>query len=254
MLPNVDSVLRQTAKLATGLEIEKAFPGHGTFSAKVISSELCESTLYPGTQRVAYRVRYPSDGGEEDFEEEELRPKIITRHMPERKRLADAVATAFNYLESRITGTCDAIYDCSEMYEVCRLVQAFDPSFATAHVTAQWIYGLATVKPLGTLANLNQMKAQLPIYLQRAASFQTSHTSVDDFSKEVLAWWRDNSDAQISAWSTAARIVFAMSPNSASCERVFALLRNMFGEQQFHSLADYIQAALMLRFNKRPIG
>ena len=55
-----------------------------------------------------------------------------------------------------------------------------------------------------------------------------------------------NSDDQISAWSEAARIVFAMSPNSALCERVFALLKNMFGDEQMSSLADYIQAALML--------
>ena len=42
--------------------------------------------------------------------------------------------------------------------------------------------------------------------------------------------------------------------NSASCERVFALLRNLFGESQMSSLADYIQAALMLNYNKREVG
>ena len=50
------------------------------------------------------------------------------------------------------------------------------------------------------------------------------------------------------AWALAARIVFASSPNSASCERVFALLRNLFGELQMKSLADYVQAALMLNY------
>ena len=52
----------------------------------------------------------------------------------------------------------------------------------------------------------------------------------------------------------AARIVFAISPNSASCERVFALLRNLFGELQMKSLADYVQAALMLNYNQRSVG
>ena len=56
------------------------------------------------------------------------------------------------------------------------------------------------------------------------------------------------------AWALAARIVFAISPNSASCERVFALLKNLFGEQQNMALADYVQAALMLNFNKRSVG
>ena len=40
-------------------------------------------------------------------------------------------------------------------------------------------------------------------------------------------------------------------PNYASCERVFSLLKQMFGLDQKTALADYLQAALMLRFNKR---
>ena len=39
-----------------------------------------------------------------------------------------------------------------------------------------------------------------------------------------------------------------------SCERVFALLKTMFGDEQMASLADYIQAALMLNYNDRKIG
>ena len=34
----------------------------------------------------------------------------------------------------------------------------------------------------------------------------------------------------------------------------FALLRNLFGELQMNSLADYIQASLMLNYNKREVG
>jgi len=33
--------------------------------------------------------------------------------------------------------------------------------------------------------------------------------------------------------------------NSASCERVFSLLKVLFGEQQMSVLADYIRAALI---------
>ena len=58
----------------------------------------------------------------------------------------------------------------------------------------------------------------------------------------------------IPAWALAARIVFAISPNSASCERVFALLKHMFGDQQASTLSDYIQVALMLAYNMRKIG
>ena len=52
----------------------------------------------------------------------------------------------------------------------------------------------------------------------------------------------------------AARVVFAISPNSASCERVFALLKRLFGEQQISSLADLVQTALMLNCNQRAVG
>ena len=37
-------------------------------------------------------------------------------------------------------------------------------------------------------------------------------------------------------------------------QRVFSLLKWMFGDQQMSTLADIIQAALMLRYNKRPVG
>jgi hypothetical protein len=75
------------------------------------------------------------------------------------------------------------------------------------------------VKPLGSLADLNKMKQQLPVYLTRALNFSTDNSSVEDFSNAVLAWWKENSDDQISAWAEAAQIVFAISPNSASCGR-----------------------------------
>ena len=50
--------------------------------------------------------------------------------------------------------------------------------------------------------------------------------------------------------------MFAISPNSASCERVFALLKRLFkfGEQQMRSLADLVQATLMLNYNKHSVG
>ena len=66
--------------------------------------------------------------------------------------------------------------------------------------------------------------------------------------------WRVNG-SRFPAWALAARIVFAISPNSASCERVFSLLERLFDEEQRSSLADMIQAALMLVYNyERRVG
>ena len=74
-----------------------------------------------------------------------------------------------------------------------------------------------------------------------------------DYTEAILKWWRTNGSL-FKSWALAARVVFAISPNSASCERVFALLKRLFGEQQMSSLADLVQAALMLNYNKRAVG
>ena len=37
-------------------------------------------------------------------------------------------------------------------------------------------------------------------------------------------------------------MVFALTPNSAASERVFALLKSMFGEEQMSALADHTSA------------
>ena len=44
------------------------------------------------------------------------------------------------------------------------------------------------------------------------------------------------------------------SPRTATVERVFSMLKLMFGDAQMSSLMDMIQAALMLKYNGRKIG
>ena len=73
------------------------------------------------------------------------------------------------------------------------------------------------------------------------------------YTEGVLTWWRTNGSS-FKQWATAARIVFAISPNSASCERVFSLLKLMYVDQLLSTLADAIRAALMLRYNDRVVG
>ena len=140
------------------------------------------------------------------------------------------------------------------MYEICRLIRAFNPNFATVHVDAAFVDSMAAITPLNGLGMLAGMKRELPLYLAAALGAPVfDKSSVDDFTNSILAWWRTNGKS-FPAWALAARVAFAISPNSAACERVFALLKNMFGEQQMSVLKDYIQAALMLRSNKRIVG
>jgi len=65
-------------------------------------------------------------------------------------------------------------------------------------------------------------------------------TSVHDYSQGLLKWWRVNG-MHFPVWALAARIAFAITPNSASCERVFAMLDVMFDEEQRGTLIDALQ-------------
>ncbi len=84
------------------------FPSHGSFDGPIVSVGLVDSTLYPGTKRRAHRVCYPFDGQVDDFEDEELRPLLVVTDLPERAEIIKAINPAFDYLESRILGTCEA--------------------------------------------------------------------------------------------------------------------------------------------------
>ena len=267
MLPNVGSVLRQTMVLKKGVQVEKHFDGHGTAVGTLYKKETVESTLYPGQERDGWLVRY-ADGHEEHYEEEELRSAkygpvptgqdgkavLVVRNLSERNAICDALTPGFDYLEKRLTGTCDAQYSLVEMYELCRATRAFDPTFAASHMDPAFVDSMSVITPLRSLGMLDDLKRQLPQYLTAAASAPAmDKTSVADYSTALLTWWRRH-QAGFPAWAVAARIVFAISPNSASCERVFALLKNLFGDQQMLALKDYLQVSLKLNYNGRRVG
>ena len=103
----------------------------------------------------------------------------------------------------------------------------------------------------GMLADL---KRELHKYLAAAKDAPAfNKASINDYTEALLKWWRING-TNFPTWCLGARIVFALSPNSASCERVFSLLERMCDEEQRRTLGDAIQASLMLAYNQRRIG
>ena len=101
---------------------------------------------------------------------------------------------------------------------------------------------------------LDQLKQEAPLYQAAAGSAGTfDKSSMADYTDAILTWWRTNGSS-FPAWALAARIVFAISPNSASCERVFALLKQLFGDEQWNAIADYLEAALKINYNGRVVG
>jgi hypothetical protein len=128
------------------------------------------------------------------------------------------------------------------------------PNFADAHVDVAFIDSMAAITPLVGLGMLPDLKRELPLYLAAASNASALDKSdVTTYTDSLLKWWRVNGTS-FPSWAKAARIAFALSPNSASCERVFALLKETFGEDQLSALADQLRAALMLAYNKRRVG
>jgi len=78
-------------------------------------------------------------------------------------------------------------------------------------------------------------------------------TDVKKFTADVLLFW-SNHGSSFPTWALAMQIVGSFTPNSAAVERVFSLLKLMFGDMQMSALADTIQAALMLKYNERKVG
>jgi hypothetical protein len=255
-LPNVDAVLRKHTEIKKGTQILREWPGQGFLKAKVVKLVTLLSELSPGQNVSGFKVKYDTDQGEEGYEDAEIRKWVVVNTDPVRQEIVNGLKKGYKYLEDRLHGPplCEARYDCSTMYEMMRLVRALDPSFATSTpIDVEWVNDMANIKPLSSNNLIDGMKSELPAYLSAAQGVTFDRKDIDKFTEDVLTWWRINGN-QFPTWALAARMVFAFSPNSAACERVFSLLAAMFTKEQHSTLADQIQAALMLKYNKRVVG
>ena len=97
------------------------------------------------------------------------------------------------------------------------------------------------------------LKRELPAYLSKCAGTAFDHNDVDEFTKGVLLFYKNHS-AEFPTWALAMRIVGSWTPNSAAAERVFSLLKAMFGDEQLSALVDMIETALALKYNERKVG
>jgi hypothetical protein len=124
-------------------------------------------------------------------------------------------------------------------YLICELVQLFDQSYVSERsATTDLVARLAEIKPFGERSGIMaQLQRDLPTYIAADNGFYIDHGDVGDFTKKNLSWWRSHV-SEVGAWSEAARIDFAMAPNSAGPERVFSLLKILLGSSKDTSLPD----------------
>ena len=94
------------------------------------------------------------------------------------------------------------------------------------------------------------LKVQLPVMLAKLQSI----TATDMTDDAILQFWfQQRNDPAIKMWHDTFIKIAVVTPTSAAIERVFSVLRRMFNDQQESALADYLQIAVMLVYNKRGI-
>ena len=239
-LPNLARLLRDKKKLEMSTKVYEYFDGLGWFTGKI-------TQVTNGNYKTTY-----SDGKSIQQSELEVHQWVDVREDDEWIRLVTEAKKGFAYLQSRLDGTCNNInYDCSNMWEVLRLLKAFDPSYAGTSLTQDMASDLVKITPLSKMGP--QLLKELPDYLSAAKNFSVDHKDIEVFTQSVLSWWASHG-GKFPAWAEAARVVFSFTPNSAAAERVFSLLKIFFTDMRDSALADIIQATLMLRYNKRKTG
>ena len=97
------------------------------------------------------------------------------------------------------------------------------------------------------------LKRELPAYTAECMSTSFDHDDVEKCTCDILLFWK-NHCKKFPTWAIAMHIVGSFTPISAAAERVFSMLKDMFGDKQTSALSDMVQTALMLRYNKRKVG
>ena len=130
------------------------------------------------------------------------------------------------------------------------LARMFNPSHAAQHLGPDGVDALYDIQPLAYHNLIVGMKSEVHAYLTACVGVVVDtmrHGGVHQLRLALLAPQRPEVPH---VGGGTARIMFAMTPNSASAERVFSLLKAMFGDARASSLSDLIQGSLMLKFNK----
>ena len=107
---------------------------------------------------------------------------------------------------------------------------------------------LSHIIPLEVHGLIPGMLSELPTYRALAVLAEPfNRGEVTEYSDGLLQWWKANNPT-ISSWAKATRIVFALTITSAASERVFSLVKSMYGKGHDSALADELQGSVMLRY------
>ena len=71
-----------------------------------------------------------------------------------------------------------------------------------------------------------ELQRDLRLYVAASAGFAIGYGDADDFTAGILTWLKGHA-TEVGAWSEAAKISFAMAPNSKGAGRVFSMLKTL---------------------------
>ena len=124
-----------------------------------------------------------------------------------------------------------------------RLARFFDPVLAQSlSLTPEKVNALRAFPFLDKDDIIQGLTDELPQYL---AAIDGVELQSDD---EKVHWWQRQRN--IPQWSDAVRKLLLVQPSSAASERAFSLLATCFSDQQDSALEDYVEASVMLRYNR----
>ena len=135
--------------------------------------------------------------------------------------------------------------------DLCKKLSAFKAARIMCPEAMQWLRPApATVQGLPLFPFLdgnhviNGLITELPNYVAAAHNFTMA------CEEDKVNWWRQHSDRS-PHWSFAVMKVILVQPSSAAAERIFSIINSSFNDSQDHAPVDYIQACVMLQYNKR---
>lgn len=167
-----------------------------------------------------------------------LSSRSLSSHSPENvARLTEygksCVSKGCLYFQQQLSGnfkTQLAVFKAAQFFSPHQ-IQVTRP---TAAVLQQELSNFPFLKPA-------HISKELPVYLAKSEGISSTLSS--------LEWWKNNSQS-LPNFSQAARKVLLLLPSSGPVERVFSLLNSTFSDKQETSLFDYVEASVMLQYNK----
>ena len=122
-----------------------------------------------------------------------------------------------------------------------KAARLFDPHYLNKVKPQNVALNSLLVLPFVTEPIMAQLKEEYPQYAAAAEDLSTDC--------EIVTFWNLHANS-IPIWKENAAKVLLLQPSSAAAERVFSILKNSFGDQQLSALEDYLEASLILQYNK----